>query len=260
MTNQIDYQKVTELVHSADRFISDDQAVHHIITKGLADYVTYVDIGIQKYLSEELGKLYPEVAFMGEEEGKNSLDESRACWILDPIDGTTNLIHDFHHSAISLGLWSEGKIIFGVIYNPYAHETFTAELGRGAFLNGTPIHVSSIGTLPEALITFGTAPYDKSLGPRNFAILADLFTECQDLRRLGSAAIDLANVACGRTEAFFEATLKPWDYAAGSLLVTEAGGRITTWTGEDISCAHGCPVLASNDLMHEIVQTRLLRH
>ncbi|WP_343209946.1 inositol monophosphatase family protein [Anaerolentibacter hominis] len=246
----MNYQQVIDLVKEAESIIFDEKALNHVISKGLADYVTYVDLGVQHFLQEKLASLYPDIAFMGEEDGQNQLDPSGSCWILDPIDGTTNLIHHYHHSAISLALYQNGAIVFGAVYNPFTKELFLAQAGYGAYLNGEPIHVSNVVTLEQSLINFGTAPYQKELAPKNFAIVQSVYEKCQDIRRSGSAALDLCYVACGRSDAFFEMTLKPWDYAAGSLILTEAGGKVTDWDGAPLQFAQACSVAGSNGKIH----------
>ena len=127
---------------------------------------------------------------------------------------------------------SRGEMVCGVIYQPFSDEVFTAVKGEGAFLNGEPIHVSRAETMADSLISIGTTPYEHEYADRNFEIFKKVFLDCQDIRRIGSAAIELAYVACGRLDAFFEMNLKPWDYAAGLLLIEEAGGTVTGFQGE----------------------------
>ena len=241
----VNYQEIIKLVQETDRIIFDEAAVGHVIEKGLADYVTYVDLGVQHFLQKELADRYPEIAFMGEEEGENHLHPEGSCWILDPIDGTTNLIHHYNHSAISLGLWEKGQIVFGVVYNPFTKETYWAVRGEGAYCNGKKLAVSKAQDLGHCLLNFGTGPYQKELAPENFRRLQAIYMVCQDIRRSGSAALDLCYVASGKCEGFFEITLKPWDYAAGSVILEEAGGVITNWQGEPVTFHKGGTVCAS---------------
>ena len=147
------------------------------------------------------------------------------------MDGTTNLIHDFRNSAVSLGLCDKGEMVCGVVYQPFSGEVFHAVRGEGACLNQKPIHVSSAASMAESLISIGTTPYEHEYADRNFEIFKKVFLDCQDIRRIGSAAIELCFVACGRLEAFFEMNLKPWDYAAGLLIIEEAGGSVTDFEG-----------------------------
>lgn len=246
----MEIQEVITLVKKAKVFVENREMAGHVKVKGPADYVTQVDMNIQKFLSEELGKLAPEIQFLGEESGLHEMSAD-TFWILDPIDGTTNLIHDYQHSAISLGLYDKGEIVMGIIYDPFREETFYAEKGKGAFLNGKPIHVSDAENLGETMIAFGTAPYQKELAEENFRRVQRVYEKGQDVRRTGSAAIDLAYVACGRTGGFFEIRLQPWDFAAGSLLVEEAGGTITHFSGEKLKLLQPGSVLATNGKIHE---------
>ena len=246
----MEIQEVITLVKKAKVFVENREMAGHVKVKGPADYVTQVDMNIQKFLSEELGKLAPEIQFLGEESGLHEM-YADTFWILDPIDGTTNLIHDYQHSAISLGLYDKGEIVMGIIYDPFREETFYAEKGKGAFLNGKPIHVSDAENLGKTMIAFGTAPYQKELAEENFRRVQRVYEKSQDVRRTGSAAIDLAYVACGRTGGFFEIRLQPWDFAAGSLLVEEAGGTITHFSGEKLKLLQPGSVLATNGMIHE---------
>lgn len=252
----MELQEVIALVKSAKVYVENREMAGHVKVKGLADYVTQVDMSIQKYLSEELARLAPEIGFLGEESGLQEMSGD-TFWILDPIDGTTNLIHDYQHSAISLGLYRKGEIVMGVIYDPFREEVFCAEKGKGAYLNGKPIHVSEADVLGETIIAFGTAPYDKELGPENFLRVQKVFEKSQDIRRTGSAAIDLAYVACGRTGGFFEVRLSPWDFAAGKLLVEEAGGKVTAFSGAKLELLKRGSVLATNGRIHEELKALL---
>ena len=142
------------------------------------------------------------------------------------MDGTTNLIHNFHFSAISLALYEGGQVVFGVVYHPYSDSCFTATRGGGSFLNGQPISVSSATQLSQCLASVGTVPGRRDLGETAFRQLWTLYNACQDVRRMGCASLDLSFVACGRQDIYVEPALKPWDYAAGLLLVEEAGGKV----------------------------------
>lgn len=242
-------QEVIELVKQTKKIIDNREMAAQVKTKGQADYVTQVDIAVQNFLKEELARLAPDVEFMGEETGVQEMTAERF-WILDPVDGTTNLMYDFQHSAVSLGLCSRGEIVMGIVYDPYHDETFTAEKGKGSFLNGRPIHVSGAGSLPESLISIGTSPYYREMAEENFARFRRVFDRTRDIRRLGSAAIDLAYVACGRQDGFFEAYLSPWDFAAGLLIVQEAGGKVTDFQGNPLDPRKGGSVTATNGRIH----------
>lgn len=202
---------------------------HEINTQekdGHANFVTEYDSRVQKELFARLADILPEARFMGEEDdASSSYTDKGYLFIIDPIDGTTNFIRRNHTSCISVGLLKDGECLLGVVYNPYRDELFYAEKGKGAWMNDTPIHVSE-EPLSNGLLLFGTSPYYEELTRPAFDIAYHYFKKCMDLRRSGSAAIDLCDIACGRAELFFELRLSPWDYAAGSLIIEEAGGHI----------------------------------
>ena len=218
--------------------------------------MTQVDMSVQSFLSERLHELAPEVQFLGEEEGLHIMSGD-TFWILDPVDGTTNLIHDYQHSTISLGLYSRGEIVMGIVYDPFREEMFYAEKGKGSFRNGERIFVDPAESLGDTIVAVGTAPYRKEMSHEIFQQFERVFLKCQDIRRTGSAAMDLAYVACGRIGAFFEASLQPWDFAAGMLLITEAGGKITRFDGSAINLLEPGEILASNGRLHDELQNLL---
>ena len=213
--------------------------------EGHANFVTTYDKKVQETLKEKLTEILPAAAFVGEEDDIHASIQKGLAFIVDPIDGTTNFIKDYHVSAISVGLINDGRSYIGVVYNPYLDEMFTAERGKGAFLNGKPIHVSR-NPLSEGIVLFGTAPYYEELSRKSFDLAYEYFRQALDIRRSGSAAIDLCSIAAGRAEVYFELRLSPWDYAAGSLIVEEAGGVVTTVDGGEITFERPCSVLATN--------------
>lgn len=229
-----------EIILHADRSKSciDEKAGH-------ANFVTTYDKKVQQELREKLLQILPEAVFVGEEEDIHASIAEGYAFIVDPIDGTTNFIKDYHMSAISVGLARDGERYMGVVYNPYLYEMFTAVKGQGSCLNGEPIHVSS-EPLHNGIVLFGTAPYYEELSRKSFEMAYDYFKKALDIRRSGSAALDLCSVAAGRAEVFFELRLSPWDFAAGSLIVEEAGGRVTTVEGEPLSLHSPCSLLATN--------------
>lgn len=212
---------------------------------GHANFVTIYDKKVQEELKKRLFEILPEAVFVGEEEEIHASIKKGLAFIVDPIDGTTNFIKDYNTSAISVGLTKEGQPYMGVVYNPYLDEMFTAEKGKGAFLNGKPIHVSK-QPLSNGIVLFGTAPYYENLTKKSFQMAYDYFKKALDVRRSGSAALDLCTIAAGRAELFFELQLSPWDYAAGSLIVKEAGGIVTTVEGTTITLDKPCSILAAN--------------
>ena len=156
---KINREKVEQLVRTMKPLFTDSSRASQIKTKGACDYVTQVDIQVQKLIKEGLYQMYPQVQFMGEEQDNTAIDRKGDFWILDPVDGTTNLIHDFRHSTLSLAYAEAGTVELGIVYQPYTDEMFVAVKGKGAFLNGKPIHVSEAKTLSESLVTIGTSPY-----------------------------------------------------------------------------------------------------
>lgn len=248
---KIDVRKVIETVLSVRPLLLDHERAARIRVKGVADFVTQVDVQVQEHLKRALGEQYPDIQFMGEEKDNSEIDFGGSVWILDPVDGTTNLIHDFRQSAVSLALCEERILKFGVIYQPYTGEIFHAQRGKGAWLNGVPIHVSDVKDMERSLISIGTSPYNHEFADRNFELFKAVFLRCSDIRRLGSAAMDLAYVACGRTDAFFEQYLKPWDYAAGLLLIQEAGGTVTDFRGNPVDVTGPSDMIAGNGSIGE---------
>ncbi len=213
---------------------------------GVANFVTEYDITVQNFIILEVKKLFPECEFMAEEKDNDmSVLSAEYGFILDPIDGTTNFIRDLKQSSISLAYLEHGKIVSAVIYLPYTKELFYAEKGKGAYLNDKKIGVSD-RCLNQGILAFGTAPYYRELALQTFNIAARIFAECADVRRSGSAAIDLAYLAAGKTDMFFELCLSPWDFAAGILIVTEAGGIITDIEGKPLALNAPSSVIAAN--------------
>lgn len=224
----------------------------------VANMVTAYDVAVQNFLMEEITKVIPDAYFIAEEkENDASVLQRDYCFIIDPIDGTANFIHDYRHSCISLALFSHGEAVFAAVLDPYQNELFTAEKGNGAYLNGRKIHVSD-RDMAHSIVAFGTSPYYKdTLSTQTFAISQRLFHVCNDIRRCGAAALDLAYLAAGRNDIFFECLLSPWDIAAGYLLVTEAGGIMTRIDGAPIDFSAASPVLATNNLVYEDVVAAL---
>lgn len=192
--------------------------------------VTDYDVKIQEILKEKLTSLLPEASFLGEE-GQSNYSKDGYCFICDPIDGTTNFVKNYQWSCVSIGLMKNGLPVLGVIYNPFLDELYHAEKGKGAFCNGQPIHTSN-SPIENVLTAFGTCSYDIA---KTWKLAAKYYDASLDIRRSGSGALDLCNVACGRTGIFWELKLQPWDFAAGALIVTEAGGCIKNETGADVS-------------------------
>lgn len=217
-----------------------------------ANMVTVYDVAVQNFLMGEIKKLLPEAFFFAEEKENDAEDLRREyCFVIDPIDGTSNFVHEYRHSCISVALFSGGTIEFAAIYDPYRDEMFSAVKGGGAFLNGKPIRVAD-RDMPHALVAFGSTPYYKdTLGAKTFELCYELYRACNDVRRPGAAALDLAYLAAGRNDIFFELILSPWDIAAGALLVREAGGIITNAEGDPIDFSAPSCVLAATPRVYD---------
>ena len=203
-----------------------------IHTKGRNDYVSEVDRAAEADIIETVRRLHPDHAFLAEESGASGNND--VVWIIDPLDGTTNFLHGFPTFAVSIGVQVRGRMEHAVVFDPMRQELFTASRGDGAQLDGRRIRVSKQATLDGALIATGF-PYrsDSPWLDEYLAMLKAVMTKAAGLRRPGAASLDLAYVAAGRVDGFWEMGLKAWDTAAGSLLITEAGGRIGTLTGDD---------------------------
>jgi myo-inositol-1(or 4)-monophosphatase len=218
--------------------------------KGAIDLVTEVDVAIEQMFRDLVADRFPGHAVLGEEMGGDASVPSGPCWIFDPIDGTTNFAHGLPIFCASLALEIDGVGEVAAVYDPTRRELFTAERGSGAFLNGRPIHVSTATELVDALLVTGF-PYDVHDRVEEIVGLFGAFVgTARAVRRLGSAAIDLCYVAAGRFDGFWESDLKPWDIAGGSLIVSEAGGLVTSMAGGPYS-SRGRQVLATNGLLHE---------
>ena len=206
---------------------------HDVLTEnkaGRRDVVTEYDRRVQEKLIATLSAAVPGARFFCEENDRHDDLGAEHVFIIDPIDGTMNFVHGFHHSCISAAYMHSGEIRAAAIYNPYVQELFTAVKGEGASLNGRPIRVWD-GALSESVICCGTAPYDESLTDLGFALMKKAFLAGLDIRREGSAALDLCSAAAGRAGVYFELGLSLWDYAAGKLIVEEAGGVCCTLDG-----------------------------
>jgi len=229
----------------------------HIEYKGTNNLVSYVDKEAEKKLVAELSNLLPEAGFITEEDTVEQ-KEKELMWVIDPIDGTTNFLHNLPVFSVSVGLLRHKKPVLGVIYDPSRDESFTATVDAPAALNGEPIQVSPVQDLGHSLMATGFPYYNFEKMQQYLDIIAGFMQHSHGLRRMGSAAIDLAYVACGRFEGFFEYNLKPWDVAAGVLIVKQAGGIVTDFSnGENYifgkELIAGC---AAQPQMLKIIQDR----
>ncbi len=227
-----------------------------IKTKGEStNLVTNVDLRCEKRIIAHLKRYFPDHEYIAEEGGRGR-QTSLFRWLIDPLDGTTNYAHGYPAFCTSIALERNGKIELGVVYDPVRKELFTARKGKGAFLNGVRITPSTVEDLEEALLVTGF-PYDIKTSRRNISQFNRFLLRTQAVRRDGSAALDLCYTAMGRFDGYWEFSLAPWDLAAGSLILTEAGGKITTSTGREFSIHRG-DILASNGPLHAAM-LRVLR-
>lgn len=221
-----------------------------VSNKGPSDFVSAADIKAEKTLRAELQKARPRFGFLMEETGEIAGEDGKHRWIVDPIDGTTNFLHGIPHFAISIALEMEGDIIAGVVYNPIVEEMFYAEKGQGAFLNDRRLRVSARTKMSEAVMATGI-PFHGRPGHEPFLKeMSRVMSDVAGIRRMGAASLDLAYVAAGRFEGYWETGLQPWDIAAGVLLVREAGGFVTDFKGDKNVLASG-NIVAANAKLHK---------
>lgn len=219
--------------------------------EGQHNLVTEYDHKAEESILHHIRSRYPNSQFLAEETGGSGDTQAPLTWIVDPLDGTVNFAHNIPVFAISIGLQKEGHLFSGVVYQPITQELFVAEKGKGAFLNGQRIKVSSTKLLKESILATGF-PYNLAENPFHcIDHFVDILRAGIPIRRLGAAAIDLAYLAAGRFEGFFEVSLSPWDCAAGELLVQEAGGVVTHWNGSPFDLQSKNPIAASNALIHK---------
>lgn len=239
--------KICALVKSCGRMIlqADRENMDIDSKSGIANFVTEYDKMVQAQLRIGLLSVCPEAIFIGEEGEQAGFSDHGSFFIVDPIDGTTNFIKGYHISCISVAYVEDGETEAAVLYNPYLDEMYTAIRGKGAFCNEKPISVSK-QPLENGIVLFGTSPYNVELSKKSFEMAYDYCQKALDIRRSGAAVWDLCCIASGRAELFFELQLSPWDYAAGALLVREAGGIVTTVDGGEITLDRPCSILARN--------------
>ncbi len=237
-------QKVIDIAKTAGAFIREERKTFtqdKIEFKGLNDMVSFVDKTAEKIIVEELSKLLPEAGFITEEKTINKTGE-RYNWIIDPLDGTTNFIHGLPVYSVSIALQEYDELVVGVVYEINLNECFYAWKDSPAFLNGEQIKVSSSPSINNSLLATGFPYYDFSKQSAYIALFTELMKSCHGLRRLGSAAVDLAYTACGRFDGYYEYNLNPWDVAAGILIVRQAGGDVVNFNG-------GQEILNSRELL-----------
>ncbi|OHE76466.1 MAG: hypothetical protein A2107_01165 [Verrucomicrobia bacterium GWF2_62_7] len=223
--------------------------------KSAKDLVTETDILVEKLVMDAISRVFPGDSIAGEETAGITGTGGRQ-WVIDPIDGTTNFVRRIPFFAVSIGLLVDGVPAAGVVYNPIIDELYWAARGTGAYLNGKKLHVTAITELPQAMVITGFACLRDNKLPNNLANFAAIAPQVLGVRRLGAASLDLCAVAAGRAEAFWELYLKPWDVAAGGLIVEEAGGKVTTFAGAG-NWLTAPTILASNGVIHDTVRAFL---
>lgn len=222
------------------------------------DFVTHMDKASEAKIIEIIHNVYPDHSIFAEESGKQN-HKGNITWIIDPIDGTTNFIHGFPHFCISIAVQEGNKITHGVVYDPMKEELFSASRGRGAHMNNYRIRVTQAKTLTNSLMGTGFPIQQQNKLDPYLASFKEIFTQCAGIRRAGAAALDLAYVAAGRLDGFWECALKPWDMAAGSLLIKEAGGLVTDFNGTEnfLEAGH---IVAANPKLLKILMPLMKKH
>lgn len=244
---KLDYQSIEDLVRSAGRMMLQahlmDDSIHQ--KQGVSNFYTDYDVAIQRFLIDGLGRILPDAAFYGEEDTEGNLDAvmyGEYTFYIDPIDGTTNFMFDYHHSCVSVGLAYQAKMIAGFVFNPYMDEMYVGIRGQGSYLNKRRLHMTD-NALKQGLVAFGCARYNESDTDVIFDVAKRLYLNSLSIRNGGSAALDLCRVASGSNVAYVELKLQPYDYAAASLIVEEAGGRISKVDGSAISLQSPCSIM-----------------
>lgn len=262
----MDYNAIIKLIYAAKDIATDAILQADVQEKSADDFVTAVDFAISDFVKKGLQEIAPDVAFVTEEESEHVSSGRR--FVLDPIDGTTNLIRGNKQVSISLGYYEENHVEFGVVFNPFYGEMFFAIKGKGAHYydakNGvdelTRIGVENytadvikVTDLPyrKAIVEFGANVSNKKMADKNFALAKRVFTECLDIRRNCSSALAICYIACGRIDGYFERALKVWDYCAAALILEEAGGKLSQWNGEPLPFVEPTTIVAANPAVYE---------
>lgn len=230
---------------------------HHLGMKGDVDFATEADHMAEEFILTQIRQKYPTHLVVAEETGSNHISSNHA-WYIDPLDGTINFVHGIPMYCVSIAYAYQGRIILGVVYDPCRDECFSAEAGMGARLNGVTISVSKTNSIGQSLLVSGFPSEINPTYHSNLRHFSRLAVRSRGVRDLGSAAIDLCYVACGRVDAFWELILHPWDYAAGGLIACEAGAVVTTAEGKPLSYQNASSVLASNPALHPEILKVLL--
>lgn len=258
---EIDYKSIENLVRAAGKKMLQanltNNMIHH--KEGIANYCTDYDLEIQKFLFSGLSKVVPEAAFFGEEdiEGNSRADKMEEyVFFIDPIDGTTNFMFHYNHSCVSVGLAYKMQMEAGWVYNPFVDEMYMGIRGKGSFLNGKRLHIED-KPISQGIVAFGCARYNENDTDLLFDIVKDLYLNSLSVRNGGSAALDLCRVASESNVAYLELKLQPYDYAAASLIIEEAGGRITQADGNEITLDLPCSIVAGTKTANQEIRKRL---
>lgn len=225
--------------------------IRQVDYKSAFNIVTDVDKASEKLILKIIKDAFPGDSILAEESGSSETSSNRR-WLIDPLDGTTNYTHAYPFFSVSIGFELDGQVVFGAVFNPISNELFWAEKGKGAWLNETQIHVSTVDSLSASLLATGFPPDTNAYTDNNINEFATLTSISHGVRRDGSAALDLSFVASGRLDGFWETKLSPWDIAAGGLIVAEAGGKVTNLIGGPLELTSGY-ILATNSLIHDEV-------
>ena len=245
MEHNCELNIVCDIVRAASSLM-DRTGGFKVHDKGVREnIVTSSDLAVQHFLTQELKLRYPEVGFLCEEEDFHDVAGHDAVWVIDPIDGTANYARGNENCCISVALVKKGEAVLGVVYSPWRGELYTAEKGKGAFCNGKPLHVSA-RPFGQGILFTAMSTYRKELARTCSDIIYDVYMECNDVRRTGSAAVELCLMASGFAELYFEMRLMPWDYAAASLILTEAGGAVCDFEGKAPSLFKPSLFIAAN--------------
>ena len=255
--NYMNYQAIIDLVKQAGQFVFDPSLRSDVNMKGSADFVTAVDLKISSYIKQQLAILTPDIGFMSEEE-EGEIAPRR--WILDPIDGTTNLVYDYNVSAVSLAYFDGEHVDFGVIYNPFNGDLFIAKRGEGVTLNGVRLPKAADRAPADCLIEFGAGSTKKQYTEEHFAIAKDVFRQCLDIRRICSSALAIAYVAAGKLNGYFERVIKPWDYAAATLMLEECGAVCSDWEGNPVPFDRPSGFVCGTPQAYAVLMDAIRRH
>ncbi len=247
-------EKLKEIIKEAGKILYEGYYSNKDVTfKAKKDLVTKYDVAVEDFLKEKFAKEFKDFNLIAEE-SDNSNCEFKDSIIIDPIDGTTNFVNGVPHTAISVGVYKDKKPFIGIVYNPILDEMYEAQIGQGAYLNGKQIKVSNESDFQKALMATGF-PYSNGTNKDDLNDVIEkikiILPKCQDIRRLGSAAIDLCLVARGTYEGYYEMNLKAWDVSAGIIILSEAGGKVTTLDGSDYKLFEDKYIVATNTYIHE---------